>query len=56
MMGILNEVLYILVAQEAAKLSEVKFGGTKKIWDSNPGHTQVMHIRLNGRFFSGLQL
>ena len=32
---LLNEVLYILVGQEAAKISEVKVGGQKKICQSS---------------------
>ena len=58
-MGLLNEVLFILIAQGAAKLPEVKVGDTKKnlglepwplpqpwalLWDSNPGHSEGSYI------------
>ena len=50
-MGLSNEVLFIHVAQGAAKLPEVKVGDMKKIWDSNPGHTRAVQIGQSGRIF-----
>ena len=46
LMGLSNEVLYILAAQEAAKQPEVKVGDTKK----NPGlEPRPLLFGLNGR-------
>ena len=51
-MGLSNDTICMLVAQGAAKLPEVKVGGTKKkIRDSNPGRTRVVKIGPRGRIF-----
>ena len=49
-LGLSNEVLCILEAQEAAKIIVVKFGDTKKN-EPEPGHTRVVWIGLSSRIF-----
>ena len=52
LMGLSNEVLFILVAQEAAKLPEVKVGDTKKNLGLKPRpQSRVMQIGQSGRIF-----
>ena len=51
LMGLSNEVLYILADERAAKQPEAKVGDTKKIRDSNPGRNRAVQSRLSGRIF-----
>ena len=51
-----NEVLYALVGQEAAKISEVKVGGRKEIADSARFETDAPGARLIWQIFFDLQL
>ena len=56
-MGLSNEVLFILVAQGAAKLPEVKVGDTKKDLGLEPGpHSSGADQAEWQNFFSELQL
>ena len=50
-----NEVVYILVGQEATKISEVKFGGQKKL-PNQPGPGRMSRIWLSRQFLIDLQL
>ncbi len=56
-MGLSNEVLCILTAQEAAMLPEVKVGDTKKNTGLNPRpHLNGADQAEQPNFFSDLQL
>lgn len=55
--GLSNEIVYILIAQETAKLPKVKVGDLKKNFAAQPDlhHLSAAQVRVSD-FFSDFQL